>query len=172
MGGGGRVNSGFTTLPYKKQPVNVISLGNTTGYLSSRALDFLQQRQQPYWKRKSREARTEIMNAETQQRPFAPTGVKSLVAICICDGMFFLQDSAVQLLFQTVKRLAATSLPRRDAVWPSFLGITTARALIVVNDSYMEGVRATLITLKPSTSARDRACVSVFNNYSQSPNGL
>ena len=42
MGGGGRVNSGFTTLPYKKQPVNVISPGNTTGYLSSRALDFLQ----------------------------------------------------------------------------------------------------------------------------------
>ena len=33
---GGRVNSGFTTLPYKKQPVNVISLGNTTGYLSYR----------------------------------------------------------------------------------------------------------------------------------------
>ena len=41
MGGGGRVNSGFTTLPYKKQPVNVTSLGNTTGYLSSRALDLL-----------------------------------------------------------------------------------------------------------------------------------
>ena len=90
-----------------------------------------------------------------------PIGVKSLVAICICDGMRFLQDSAVKLLFQTAKRPVTTSLPRRDAVWPSFLGITTTCAPIVVNDSYMEGVRAKLITLRLSTSARDRARVSV-----------